>query len=456
MFKRSVLALSVLAAVPALASGELAVSRLTGTATISHDGKSQPASIKQGLMPGDVIAAGARSRAGLSLGNGGAFTLAGLSELQVFDADKGSAKTPALAKLKLLAGAVRVVSNAGTGKLPQDVRLNVGTLKTRIYGSEAWGASTAEGDTVCLISGAIEIQTSSTEPLERLSEPGACLRRSPEGKVSKLTAAGDAILPAAIAATAFPPPEPLPAPVPPPAMMAKPAAAPVPAPKATTPSPAPAEVAKLPEPKPVAKATKPVPAVKVIPTGPRSDSAVARALATPPPSGTAPGIARINTPQTAPAVTPPPSTQGQILIQTPVQTIVQSTPASKASGKAVKPTEIVKPTAMAKAPATAKPMAPKPAEALAMAKPEAPKASKPASGKGWTVVVSSSSNKAAAESRTAALQDQGFVANLRPAQVNGATTYRLTVGEFATREEAQAYSEHTLAKSGLKGWLSPL
>ena len=108
-----------------------------------------------------------------------------------------------MGKFKLLAGAMLVDSHsAGNRQLPQDVRLNVGALKTRIYGATVWGASTFEGDTVCLISGAAEIQITD-ETDHRLDTIGACLRREPSGLLRNLSADSDRILAAAIAATNY-------------------------------------------------------------------------------------------------------------------------------------------------------------------------------------------------------------------------------------------------------------
>ena len=463
MFQRAVFTLAFLSALPAFAAGELTVSRITGSATINQAGKPQPAALKQVLKPGDVLAAGSKSRAGLNFGTGGSFTLAGLSELQVFEASTGTGKTPALAKLKLLAGAVRVVSAPGSGKLAQDVRLNVGLLKTRVFGAEIWGASTAEGDTVCVVQGAVEVQTSATAAPERLSEAGSCLRRDPDGKLSRLTAVSDAILPAAIAATAFPPELPVAPPPPkaPPAPMVAvaPPPPPPPAPVAVAVPPAPVKpvVKILPSPpKPVPPPPPPVAAIKPAPPPPP----VAAIKPLPPPAPPKPAVAIKPPPPPVPPA-PAVASNGQIIIQTPVQTIVQSAPADGGKPKLKTATPVSRPE-LAKAPEAPKtvikvePPAAKPAM-VAKAEPVA-KPTKPAmAGKGgWTVVVLSSPNKANVEARTQALQDQGFIANLREAEVKGQRVYRLTVGEFGSRDEAAAYSERTLVKAGFKGWLSPL
>ena len=444
MLKPLAVSLALMASLPALAEGGLQVSKITGTATVNQSGKNKPAEVKQMLRTGDVLTAGAQSRAGLSFGKTGELVLAGLSELQVYEASAGSKQTPALAKLKLLAGAIKVKS---TGKPAQDVRLNVGLLKTRIFDAEVWGASTTEGDTVCLIRGAVEIQSSGSEAPTRLATEGSCLRREPDGKTVNIKAASDEILPAAIAATAFPPealaraiaPVALPPPRPAPPAMAS---------KVPAPAPAPVAVAMA---KPVlpAEATIKAPAV-MVPSAPKAESAAPRAVVDA---------------SATPTVTA--RAQGQVLIQTPVQTIVQSAPiiekpdpATKAKMKAeiaAKPVVKVVPGKPAAAPvAVAKPAAAAAPVAVAMVKPMAATSTPTASSGRWTVVVMSSPNQTSVQARTNVMQDQGFIANLRKAEVKGQTYYRVTIGEFASRDEAAAYAKHTLAKSGIEGWLSPI
>jgi septal ring-binding cell division protein DamX len=438
MFKPLAVSLALLASAPALAAGELQVSKIIGTATINQSGKNKPAEVKLMLRTGDVLTAGPQSRAGLSFGKTGELVLAGLSELQVYEASPGTRQTPALAKLKLLAGAIKINSS---GKPAQDVRLNVGLLKTRIFDAEVWGASTTEGDTVCLIRGAVEIQSAGTEAPTRLTTEGNCLRREPDGKTLNIKASSDEILPAAIAATAFAPE----AGIPPPRPAASVIASKAPEPMAVA---VPTPVA-LPEAEPAlpTEATIQAPAV-MVPSAPKAGAASQRAVADA---------------SAMPTVTA--RAQGQVLIQTPVQTIVQSAPiietpdpATKAKMKAeiaAKPVVKVLPGQSAVVPrvaAAAQPVAASNAASI----PAAAASSAAASTGRWTVVVMSSPNQVNVQARTQVMQDQGFIANLRQAEVNGQTYYRVTIGEFASRDEAAAYAKHTLAKSGIAGWLSPI
>ena len=54
------------------------------------------------------------------------------------------------------------------------------------------------------------------------------------------------------------------------------------------------------------------------------------------------------------------------------------------------------------------------------------------------------------------LSAKGLPASTRTAQVKGVTMHRVAVGSFATQAEARAYAAGPLAKSGIKGWASPL
>ncbi|MES2683774.1 MAG: SPOR domain-containing protein [Pseudomonadota bacterium] len=176
--------------------------RVNAPATLSRAGDSVALLPQGAVMTGDVVSAGPRGKVALQLDRQGLITLSSLGDLQVFEAKALRGKQPASAKLKLLAGALRVDSRAAKGKPAQDVRVNVGSLKTRIFNAEAWGANTAEGDTFCLLAGTVSVQTdASTE--ERLETPGSCLRREPDGQISRFAADTDAVIVGAISATTF-------------------------------------------------------------------------------------------------------------------------------------------------------------------------------------------------------------------------------------------------------------
>jgi len=190
------------AAQPLTPTMPVSVLRLDDPVEITQGGETRPLRPDTVLTPGDVISASTRGKVELQFAGSGRFTLSNLGELQVFEAQLAKGKQPALAKLKLLGGALRVDSRAAKGKAGQDIRLNVGSLKTRITNAEAWAANTAEGDTLCLLAGRVSVQTDGSAE-ERLIVPGSCLRREPDGQLSRFTAESDAVVVGAIDATRF-------------------------------------------------------------------------------------------------------------------------------------------------------------------------------------------------------------------------------------------------------------
>lgn len=192
----------LLAATAAQAAGDLLALRVASPVMVTSAGRDTPLTPGRALLAGEVLSAGPRGRAALQLDGGGLITLGSLGSVQVYAASAGAASSPALGKFKLLAGPLKADSRGYSGGLPQDLRLNVGGLKVRVYGASVWGAVTREGDTLCLISGAVEVQAGGTPDL-RLDAAGDCLRRSPDGRVSRLNVNSEPVIAAAIAATEF-------------------------------------------------------------------------------------------------------------------------------------------------------------------------------------------------------------------------------------------------------------
>lgn len=251
MKSRALIALSMLlASGTAAAASELLVLRVDGGARSVRADAAAPLLARNPVLNGDTVTLAPNSRAALQLAGAGLITLARSAELQVYDSRAGN---PAQGRFKLLSGTVRVDSRVGSGRVPLDIRLNIGSLKSRIYGAEALGANDAAGETLCLLAGAIEIQTSGA-PDHRLDTPGNCLRRTPDGQVRELRLSEDQPMRLALSASEFaepaagaalaaagrPTPTPIIAPVSKPAAVAlaatSPAAAPPTASAAVTPA----------------------------------------------------------------------------------------------------------------------------------------------------------------------------------------------------------------------------
>lgn len=234
MKSRALIALSMLLVSANTVASELRVLRVDGGARSVRAEVAAPLLPGNPVLNGDIVTLTPNSRAALQLAGAGLITLARSAELQVFDSRAG---TPALGRFKLLSGTARIDSRVGSGRVPLDVRLNVGSLKSRIYGAEALGANDAAGETLCLLAGAIEVQTSGA-PDRRLDSPGNCLRRAPDGQVRELRLSEDQPMRLALSASEFAGPEPAsasshPAPTPIIAPVAKPAAVSTAAPVAT-------------------------------------------------------------------------------------------------------------------------------------------------------------------------------------------------------------------------------
>ena len=214
---------AALAAPPAL----LAL-RVDAPASLLRNGSSSALHPQKAIATGDVVSTDAAGKVALQLAGRGRLVLSNFGELQIHDA------RPALGKFALLAGALRVDSRATRGQPAQDVRLNIGALRTRLLGTDAWAARTQEGDALCLLTGKISIQIEGAEE-QPLDVAGSCLRRAPDGRIERFSIDSDPLLASAIAATAFEESGSTVAEVPP-------AAASVPAPKASPPPAASAAV----------------------------------------------------------------------------------------------------------------------------------------------------------------------------------------------------------------------
>lgn len=202
MAHRALLAAALFTISCAAFAADLVVVRVNAPASLARGGDTSALTPQRVISAGDVVSAGVRGKVAMQLGGSGLMTLSSLGDVQVFEAKAASGKQPAIAKLKLLAGALRVDSRASKGKPAQDIRLNVGSLKTRLLNGDAWAANTAEGDTLCLMAGAVSVQGEGLAD-ERLDQPGSCLRREPDGRISRFVTDSDSEILGAIVATRF-------------------------------------------------------------------------------------------------------------------------------------------------------------------------------------------------------------------------------------------------------------
>jgi len=177
-------------------AASLLVLRVEAPASVTYQGITQSLAPSQVIAAGNLLSTGPEGKILLQLAGRGRLVLSSFGELQVHDLTLDETK------LSLLGGAVRVNSRASHGAAAQDVRLNVGQLKTRLFGTDAWAAHTVEGDTLCLLAGRADIQINGAEE-QRLNESGSCVRRSEAGVIERFNINEDALIVSAVTATAF-------------------------------------------------------------------------------------------------------------------------------------------------------------------------------------------------------------------------------------------------------------
>lgn len=135
---------------------------------LTHDGSRRALQAGDGLQAGDRLATGAGGRAAFVLAGGGYLSLGANSVLRVHSVDAGAgAKT--IVRLVLETGVLRLDPKNG-----EDLRLNAGALRLRVYGADIWAGAEAAGDTVCLLRGAVEFQDARGGS-GRIDNPGECV-----------------------------------------------------------------------------------------------------------------------------------------------------------------------------------------------------------------------------------------------------------------------------------------
>jgi hypothetical protein len=176
---RRVSLLLLLSGWPAFASAAVTPASLTLVQAASpldvfRDGSRLAPGRDLAIAAGDQLRTGATGRGSLrfgatlmTLGADGALRVAGVDE-----ADAASSRSAQL-RLELVRGVVRI-DGTNERKLPQDVRLNVAELRLRVFGADVWAEASERRRSVCLLSGAVEVQTGSGST-ERLDRAGDCL-----------------------------------------------------------------------------------------------------------------------------------------------------------------------------------------------------------------------------------------------------------------------------------------
>lgn len=147
--------------------------------------------LREPLQTGDRLVTGPHGRIALQLAGGGQLRLGGDSSLRLHSADYPDAASGGIARLVLERGALRLDALPRAAQLPQDYRLNLGRLRLRVFGGEAFTELNERGESVCLLQGAIEIL--SDEGSERLDRPGECVVFGSQGRLQLRADTGEAL-----------------------------------------------------------------------------------------------------------------------------------------------------------------------------------------------------------------------------------------------------------------------
>ncbi|MGQ0502547.1 MAG: SPOR domain-containing protein [Panacagrimonas sp.] len=303
-------------------------------------------------------------------------------------------------RVRLSQGEMHIDARAVPGGNSRDVRLNLGELRVRIAGAEAWAQQTAAVTQVCMVSaGYVEVKRG--EQLSRIDMPGQCLRLS--NAKSAWTVVPPNVLTERILLTAV---------TVDPADAADAADA--------------AEVGWAPEP-PVS--LKPETVAKPESATPEPGAVPADEHREPAPAGPVSTAAAESSPESAPEPAPEQSAQAE-------------------------PPEPARPTVAER---RAKPQKQPPADPVVPPKTAAAPVAKADSGNAaWSIVLASLSTRQAAETEVARLKAQGVhQAEVRAYQNGKGAGFRVGTGRYASRAQADA----ALAKfrsryPKLSGWLA--
>lgn len=183
----------LLAAAPALAQPlPMGVVRVAAPVELRRGDKITELRGPTALQANDRIITAPQGRAAMQLAGGGTLRLGGDSSLHVHSADAPQPGNGGVARLVLERGSLRLDARSRAGQLPQDYRLNVGRLRLRVFGGEAWTEIGARGENVCLLSGAVEIVRDDGSG-ERLDQPGSCLLFGAGGRLAVQGDGGEAL-----------------------------------------------------------------------------------------------------------------------------------------------------------------------------------------------------------------------------------------------------------------------
>ncbi|MFP5304842.1 MAG: SPOR domain-containing protein [Gammaproteobacteria bacterium] len=178
------------------------VVRLTGTAAHEQAQGVSSLQVAETIRAGSRVRTGADGHAVLQLPPVGSIAMGVDASLFVHSVEPSDLPGRAgLARLVAEYGALRISARSDQGLPPADLRINVGTMKLRVFGAEIWIERLDGKSEVCLLAGAVELQTS--QGARRIDQAGDCLLDS-GGSVQRLDAGSARAMAPRLARTAFP------------------------------------------------------------------------------------------------------------------------------------------------------------------------------------------------------------------------------------------------------------
>jgi hypothetical protein len=132
-------------------------------AWLERGGERRPLAVGMELKSGDSVKTGAGSRALVKLSEGSTVKLGENGSLLISDINPDSGGF-FKAAMRIAEGAFRFTTDALAKTRRREVSIRIATVTAGIRGTDLWGKSTADRQTVCLIEGAIEVGADGEKP----------------------------------------------------------------------------------------------------------------------------------------------------------------------------------------------------------------------------------------------------------------------------------------------------
>ena len=406
---------------PLAAAESLSVTALKSVGSVTRlvDGARSPLNLGSALNAGTELQTSSDARAQLGWAGVPTLDLGSDSSLLLHSGDS------TVLRLRLLQGALHVDTRSTAAHAVRDVRLNIADLRLRVTNAHAWAQQTEGGGQICLISGRISVQFPTRA--DDLDIPGQCLRRS--GLETHWVMVPTEVLTERVALT----------------QIGEPAVAIKPTVQSPPTSAAPAPVTIV------------APAPAVLPSPPAVTGPVPGAE---PPGANVPVIV-LAAPSPPAVVTDVAPASARMAPVEPMPAAVPETPANIAELKGPEPADappILGPVEPASAPEVDVVLATLEAADSASASNDEADAVQPmAEGdeRRWSVVFASMSEQAAAAQEATRLRALGLKAEAREYRVGSRHGFRVGVGRFGSREEADAAMNGLLdVHPQLSAWLA--